>query len=126
MKKTTNQKGFSIIEILITLFIIGVMMVLYYAALNSAALSKKLKNENLAYHSANKKMEELRGTPYDSLPPSGNFTDTSFSTGSGTFEVNSVAGFTGLKEIVVTVSWNDGIAKSVVIKSYSGSGGLNP
>jgi phosphoglycolate phosphatase-like HAD superfamily hydrolase len=68
------------------------------------AHTKKLRHENLAYHVANKKMEELRATAFDSLPASGSISDAmllQIPSGSGSFTTADHAGFTGLKEITV-------------------------
>jgi Tfp pilus assembly protein PilV len=123
------KRGMSLIEVIISMFFLGVMLILYSAALNTVSLSKKLRNENTAYHVASKKMEELRSIPFSSLPGSGTIADPTLAnipSGSGSFTVSDHVGFTGLKELTVTVTWNDGAARQVVIRSLSGSGGINP
>jgi prepilin-type N-terminal cleavage/methylation domain-containing protein len=129
MKKYSGQRGISLIEIIICMFMIGVLFALYTAAINTVAHTKKLRYDNLAYHVANKKMEELRATSYASLPASGTIVDAMLSqipSGSGSFTTIDHAGFSGLKEITVTVSWDDGQAKQVQLKTLAGSGGINP
>ena len=119
----------SLIEVVISMFMIAVLFVFYTAALNTVALSKKLRFENLAYHVANKQMEVLRDTAFSSLPSSGTISDSQLSqipSGAGSYTISSYPGYGGMKEIVVTVIWNDGIAKSVVLRTLAGSGGINP
>src|SRR3989338_7671071 len=100
----STQKGISLIEVIISMFMIAVMLVLYTAAMNTVAHTKKLKYENLGYHVASKKMEELRATSFNSLPSSGAIPDPMLSdipSGAGSFTVGDHSGFSGLKEITV-------------------------
>lgn len=123
------EQGMSLIEVIISMFLLSVLLVFYVSALNVVATTRKLKYENLAYHVANKQMEELRLTPFSFLPPSGNISDPLLSQiplGSGNFTVTNDNNFTGLKDITVTVNWNDGVAKQVQFLTRAGSGGINP
>ncbi len=129
IRNSKSQKGFTLIEVLVSMLFLGCIFVLYSAALNTVLLSKKLKNENTAYHIANKQMEDLRSTALASLPSSGVISDPQLSdipSGAGSFTVANYASFSGMKEIVVTVTWNDGSSRQVVIRSLAGSGGINP
>ena len=111
------------------MFLLTVLVVFYAAALNTVAHSRKMRYENLAYHIANKQMEVLRTTTFDSLPPSNSFADALLSqlpSSSANFTVTDHATYTGVKELVVTVGWNDGIARTVVLRTLAGSGGINP
>lgn len=117
-------------EVIISMAALIALFALYTAALNTMTATKKLRYQNVAYHVANKKMEELRGTSFASLPGSGSISDTMLGqipTGSGSFAVADYAGFTGLKEITVTVTWTEGgLAKQVQLKTLAGAGGINP
>ena len=127
--KVKSQLGMSLIEILISLFIIGVLITLYAASMNVVALTKKLKNENLAYHVASKQIEELRSVAFAALPANGAILDPMLAQipqGAGDFTVVDHPGFSGLKEITVTVTWNDGAGKQVQVKTLAGLGGINP
>ena len=117
------------IEVLIAMFLIVVLFVLYLAALNTVAIVKKDTYEDTAYHIANKQMESLREVSFATLSGSGAISDSQLSkipSGSGSYTITNVSGMTGMKEIVVTVNWNDGSAKKVVLKTLAGNGGLNP
>ncbi|MBI4049544.1 MAG: type II secretion system protein [Candidatus Doudnabacteria bacterium] len=129
VSRITDQKGISLIEVIVSMGIILVLFILYIAAQNTVVQSRKLRYENLAYHVANKQMEELRGTSFATLPLSGTISDSMLSqipSGSGNFSVTDYSGFSGLKELVVTVSWNDGVSKQIQLKTVAGSGGINP
>lgn len=124
-----SQIGVSLIEVIISMAMIVVLLVLYTSAINTVAQTRKLRYENLAYHVASKKMEELRATPFASLSASGSISDAMLSqmpSGTGNFTTANYAPYSGMKEIMVTVTWNDGVAKSVVLRTLAGSGGINP
>lgn len=124
-----NQQGISIIEVIVVIFLVAILFTLIFLEVAALNTSRKQRYENIAYHSANKKMEALRATAVDSLPASGSISDSQLSQipfGSGSFTVANYTGYTGIKEITVTVTWNDGSNKSVVIKTLAGSGGINP
>jgi Tfp pilus assembly protein PilV len=128
-KNLKRQEGMSLIEVLVVLFFIGAMLTLYGAALNTMSLTKKLRYENYAYHIAGKKIEELRQIPVDSLPDSGIISDAMaqmLPQGSGNFTVSNYPTLTGLKEITVTVTWNDGASKQIQLRTLAGTGGINP
>src|SRR5690242_15187277 len=103
-RNNKHQAGMSLMEVIVTMFMLSVMLAFYIAALNTLAITKKTTYEDLAYHAANKQMETLRNTPFASLPSSGPFTDPQLSqipSGSGSFEINSYTGYSGMKEIWV-------------------------
>ncbi len=105
-QKNPGQAGYSIVEVLITLFIISAILLLYESALQSVALSENTKNQEIALRIAKNKLESLRGAGYDALPASGTFTDTSMSTiPSGAGSISVVDYNTKLREVDVTVTW---------------------
>jgi Tfp pilus assembly protein PilV len=123
------QSGMTLIEVVISMFMLMVLVVFYVSALNTVALTRKQTYEDIAYHAANKQMEVLRGTAFGSLSSSGNISDALLAqipSGSGNFTVSDYPGYAGMKEMVVTVTWNDGLARSVALKTLAGSGGINP
>jgi type II secretory pathway pseudopilin PulG len=126
-----KQGGMSLIEVIVSMFIIFVLFLLYVAALNTTVLIKENNNEDIAYHIANKQMETLRETPYTSLVNTAGtaIPDTLLNkipSGSGTYTIDDFSSMTGIKEFTVTVIWNDGTSRNIVLKSLSGNGGLNP
>lgn len=135
IQKTKNkffvhQGGLSLIEVMISMGILVALFALYTAALNTMNATKSLRFENVAYHVANKKMEELRGTAFTSLPSSGTINDSMLSqipSGAGSFAVANYVSYSGMKEITVIVTWTErGINKQFELKTLAGSGGINP
>jgi Tfp pilus assembly protein PilV len=127
--KQNRQQGTSLVEVILCMFMLTVLLVLYASALNTVALTRKLRYENLAYHIANKQMETLRNTGYDSLPASGNIVDAQLAqipAGAGTFTTAAYPGYGGVKQIIVTVTWTDPSAKQVELRTLAGTGGINP
>ena len=123
------QEGSSLIEVIVSLFMEAVLLIVYASALQVTTITKKLRYETLAYHVANKQMETLRAIDFDSLPASGAIADSMLSlipSGAGSFTVIDSGSFSGLKELAVTVTWNDGVAKQVDVYTLAGSGGINP
>ncbi len=103
-----KQSGFSVIEVVITLFIIGVILLLYQAALNSVFLSRNAKDQEVALRIAQHKVEELRNGGYDSLPISGSFSDSQLSTISQGSAYMTIADFNPKTKLVnVNVSWHE-------------------
>jgi prepilin-type N-terminal cleavage/methylation domain-containing protein len=124
-----KQSGMTLIEVLVSMAMLGALVVLYAAVFNISVFTKGMKKENIAYHIASKKMEELRNTPYGSLPTSATFSDTQLSqlpASSASFTINNYGSYSGLKEIVVAVNWNDGKARNISVKTLVGTGGINP
>jgi prepilin-type N-terminal cleavage/methylation domain-containing protein len=104
-----KQSGYTIIELLIALFIVGVSLTVYQVSLNTATLNKQAKYEDIGLRIASSKIEELRATAYASLPSSGSFSHTLLSTlpsGAGTIAVSDYNAET--KEIMVAVTWQLG------------------
>jgi len=130
-RPTHNSAGMTLIEVIVAMFLIFVLFIVYLAALNTVALVKKNTYADTAYHIANKQIEILRDTPYASLTNTAgtSISDTDLATipsGAGSYMISNYASMSGVKEIVVTVSWNDGNAKSVELRTLAGSGGINP
>lgn len=103
-----SQEGFSIIEILITLFIVVVMLMLYQTALDSVFLTKNSSDESIALRIANHEMESLREAGYANLPASGTFSDSLLSTipsGTATMTISTYNAKT--KQADVTVTWQE-------------------
>ena len=104
--KLFTQYGYSIIEVLISLFIVGMMLVLYSAASQSVVLNGNVRHQELAKDIAVTEMEDLRSAGYGALPASGAFTSPLLTTlpgGQASLTVNAYNANT--KEVIVAVSW---------------------
>ncbi len=129
MAGAIKQRGFSLIEVIIGIFLILTAFGLCILQITIAEATKKQRYEDVAYQVANRQMESLRATDFALLPSSGSVSDSALSqipSGAGTYTSSNYASFTGVKELVVTVTWNDGSSKSVVLRTLAQSGGLNP
>jgi prepilin-type N-terminal cleavage/methylation domain-containing protein len=122
------MRGFSFIEVVVSLFIIGTVIVLSSAILKAAPLSRHAKFENLALSIAQNELEGLRAAGYSSLPAAGSFSDpllSSLPSGSGSL---SVSDFNAkAKQVAVTVSWREeassatsSVSLSTLISSVGG------
>ena len=100
--------GSSLIEVLVTLFIVGVMVVFYQAASRSALLTRIAKDEDLALRIATHELEGLRAGGYMSLPASGSFSDSLLSNLASSSAAMNVSDYnTKTKQVTVTVSWTE-------------------
>lgn len=114
-----SEKGFSIIEILLVLMIIGFIVSLINLAPSAIGLIGSSKYESLGKEIAQKKIEDLRSLGYDNIcdptpnPCNENITDSRLSTlpsGTGVALVESCPSGICLnneeiKKLTITVSW---------------------
>ncbi|HMQ02112.1 MAG TPA: prepilin-type N-terminal cleavage/methylation domain-containing protein [Candidatus Doudnabacteria bacterium] len=101
-----KQNGFSIIEVMVSLLIIGTTLLLYTVISNSITLNKYNRYKEVALRSAETQLQVLRTTSYNSLPASGTFTNSqiqSLPEGAGAMVIEEVSA--GLSEATVTISW---------------------
>ncbi len=127
-KGAPHQQAMTLVEVIIVIFMISILFILVILETNTLAITRKQTYEDIAYHIANKQMETLRGDSFASLPASASISDSNLSqlpSGSGNFTITNYAGYTGMKDFTVTVSWNDGTSKSVVLETLASSGGVN-
>jgi prepilin-type N-terminal cleavage/methylation domain-containing protein len=102
------SRGFSLIEVVISLFVIGVTIALTTTMLTLMPLSRHAKDQSLALSIAANEVEGLRALGYASLPASGSFSDAQLALlpqGSGALSVTDFNART--KQVEVTVSWQE-------------------
>jgi len=102
------QRGFSFIEVLVALGLIGVTVVLSAALTNSVPLARFAGYQDIALTIAENRLEQLRGEGYAALPPTGAFSDAlllGLPSGGGAVAVTSVNATT--KRVEVTVYWKE-------------------
>lgn len=105
MKTSFNfKKGFSLIEVLIALFILVIVILggeLYFYYGRSGI--KKEEHRRVALELASRRLEELKATDYDSISGSTETIDT-LPSGEITTVVQNQDGY---KKVTVTVSWGE-------------------
>ena len=75
-----RHRGFTLVEVIVSIFIIGVMLLLLQAVIRSGVLVRTSKNQNIALAIARNEIENLRASGYAALPSSGSFSDALLST----------------------------------------------
>ncbi len=128
MQDLKKQKGFSIIEVVVSLFMLGVILLVYAAANNTLVLNRIAKHQQLAYRIAANEMESLRSGGYTNLPATGSFNDpllANLPTGTGSIEVGVYDSRT--KQVTVRVRWTEPgttVVKSASVVTLVTSGGV--
>jgi len=121
--------GFTIIETTIALLLIIVTVTIFGVALSSLPLTKTARNQNIAYHIAAKKMEELRDTQFASLPAGSSFTDPvllNLNGAQASFTLEDYQGSSQIKTATVTVQWQEeSRTRDVVLETLISDKGLN-
>ena len=101
-----GRSGFSLIEVVVSIGIVGVALVAVGALVHTIPLSQQTRYETLALTIATDEIEGLRTGGYAAIPAGGPFTNTlmsSLPSGSGTLTTADYNPKT--KSVTVTVSW---------------------
>jgi prepilin-type N-terminal cleavage/methylation domain-containing protein len=120
--------GFTLVEVVVAIFVIGVMIVASTALLRGASASRVTLDQGVALSIAQNKIEALRAGGYAALPASGSFTDTALgalTSGAGTVTIATYDSTT--KRVDVTVSWvgKDAVSRNITLTTLlTQTGGL--
>lgn len=123
-----SQSGFTVIEVLITLFMIGVTVMLFQATANSVVLNKYGRYREIALRIADKKIQTTRTTAFASIPATGSFTDSALSTlpnGQATMTTTDIND--NLKDVRIVITWlrpDNSSTQQVQLQTYIYRGGL--
>lgn len=71
-----KRSGFTLVEMLVTLFVLSVGVVIVAIAVGTTGTTRDSAYENIAFHIAESKLDELRAAGYSTLPASGPFSDS--------------------------------------------------
>ena len=105
-----TTKGFSLIEVVVSIGIIGAALVAVGALTHTVPLAEETRYETLALAIATDQIGSLRALGYDSIPISGSFTSP---------DMDSLPSGTGMR----TVSdYNDKTKSVTVVVSWQGAG----
>lgn len=111
VKLSPNDKGFTVVELLITIGICGIIVPVLAAGLTTLALiNNRARDLALANTMAQNKAELLRSSGYNSILPgttdfSADLPSTLSSPKSGSYTVTEPE--TGIKDIVIQISYKD-------------------
>jgi prepilin-type N-terminal cleavage/methylation domain-containing protein len=112
--KLNSKLGFSVLEVLVTIFIIGLILVLYQQALGKVRLIGYADDQETALRVANNKIEELRAGGYSALPASGSFSDSQMNTLPNSSAAMAVTNYNvDTKQVVVTIQWRQTVSAPI-------------
>jgi prepilin-type N-terminal cleavage/methylation domain-containing protein len=104
--KKNQNSGFSLVEVLVTLFIIALILVLYQQSMGKVRLIGYADDQETALRVANNKIEELRSGGYAALPSSGSFSDSQLNTIANSSAAMTITDFNAdTKKVVITIEW---------------------
>lgn len=123
-------KGFTFLETLIVLGLLAVAISVFLAIWFIASVNNEVNQSSIASGIALRKMEELRATPFSSLPGSGPFSDPQLSrlpNATATISVSDYLATSSIKQIIVDVSWSRGTTtRAYRLDSLFTDGATNP
>jgi len=128
MYRHPSSRGFTLIEVTVSIFIIGIITVASTMLLRAAQVNRVTQNEDLALKIANNEVGILRAGGYAALPASGPFSNSlllSLPSGTATVTISSYNAKT--KEADVSVSWlgPDNVTRTVALTTLiTETGGL--
>lgn len=104
-----SARGFSLIEVIVSIFIVGVILLMVQAVARSSVLVRTSKNQGIALAIARNELEGLRAGGYATLPSSGSFSDSLLSAlpsaATTTLAVSAYNAKTA--QVTVSVVWRD-------------------
>lgn len=120
-RKAKSEKGFSIIELLLVIMIVGFIALMVTNIPSSLRLIGKSKYESIAREIATQRIEDLRNTTYTGLANTGGapnpITDSRLS------RLPSGKGEIFIEDCPITICTNNEVIKKIIVKvSWSESG----
>jgi len=105
LERSSQSAGFTIIENLVTIFIVAALIALFSAAIHLLRLTQDAKYEDIALRIASHRLEEERSLGYASTT-AGAFSDSLLSELPSGIGTTTVSDYTDtIKEVKVEVSW---------------------
>lgn len=105
----TVSRGFTLIEVIVSLFVMGALLLLLQAVIGSGVPVRISKNQGIALAIARNELESVRAGGYAALPSSGFFSDSLAGTlpqaATTTLTVSAYNAKT--KQVIVSVTWRD-------------------
>ncbi len=113
-----THRGFTLIEVLVSILILGAMLVFYTSSFSATKLTRDAQRKDVALRVIEQKLEELRALTYAGLPASGTFSDpllTSLPNGIASTTISTYNA--AIKKATVGVSWIEGSSTLRYIES---------
>lgn len=110
-------RGFSLIEIIVSIFIVGIMLTLLQAVIRSGVIAKTSKSQGIALSIVRNEIENLRVNGYNAIPSSGTFSDSLLNTLPSATTSLLVSDYNDkTKQVTAQVQWQDAgsVASSTV------------
>lgn len=110
-KPGTNTGGFSLIETVLSMFVILAIISVLFTVSATYKTSRKSNLQGVATEIAARQIETLRNTAYDSLPGSGSFNDSSLSklpSGTANQTITAYQSSTDVKQVAIQIMWTEG------------------
>jgi prepilin-type N-terminal cleavage/methylation domain-containing protein len=127
-KQKIKQHGFTVIEVLITLFVIAASLMIFQASSRTIILNRQSEYREIALRIADKKLQSIRTTPFANIPTSGSFSDPALSNLPDAQASLTVANTSdSLKDVTVTVTWTNPSAnktESINLQTIIMQGGI--
>lgn len=103
-----SDKGFALIEVLVSIFILGIMSVASATLLNGGSARRVTLDGSTALMIAKNEIETIRAGGYAAVPVSGPFANpalANLSSGTGTLVTSQYDA--GIKQVAVEVTWTE-------------------
>lgn len=103
-----SPRGFTLIEVIVSIFFVGIALIILQSTIRSDVLVQTSKDEGIALAIASDELEKLRINGYTSLPPSGSFSTSLMSTlpsATTTLVVNVYNA--GTDQVTASVLWQE-------------------
>lgn len=108
MMRYPKVRGFSLVEVVVSIFVVGIILIASATLLNGVPLNRLTRDQDLALKIANNEIEALRALGYANLPASGSFADTELSSLTNGAGVATISDYNAkTKKIDVSVTWID-------------------
>ena len=106
-----TSRGFTLVEVLVSIFVLGMMLVFFASAFSNTRLSRDVARQDVALRVIKQKMEDLRSLGYSNLPANGTFSNSLLSSLPNGVGSTTVSDFSAtLKQTTVGISWNESSA----------------
>lgn len=108
MAKAHSTRGFTLIEILVSVFILGAIAVIFATATNTLSLTREMRQKDIALRVIDKQMESLRAAGYAGVGAGGAFSDSLLSALPNSSASTTVSDYNAnMKQVDVSVGWQE-------------------